>query len=146
MSKELLFQWCRCTAYMKKVWDGACICRMKPEETESGCEEFVLEYGTHDVPEDAPNLSPCDGGRDIEKTYYERRELEFTGVCVGLKKIKAAGYLGVDVGYRGPNCDEYFFVFKESKTVIDCAIVYFANNQKRFVPLDAIEAIKEGVS
>lgn len=146
MNKDLLFKRCRCTAYLKKVWDGVCINRLKPSETESGYEEFAIEYGNHDVSEDAPKFSPCEGAHDVEKTYYERRDLEFTGVCVGFKKIKAEGYLGVDVGYNGPSCSEYFFIFKEPKTVIDCAIVYFANNQKRYVPLDAIEIMKEGAA
>lgn len=145
MSKELLFQRCRCTAYLKKVWDGACIQRLKPSETDSGREEFELEYGNHVVPDDAPRFSPCEGAYDVEKTYYERRELEFTGVCVGLKKIKTEGYLGVD--YCEPEYGKPFHkVFKEPKTQVECAIVYFANNQKRYVPLDAIEIMKEGAA
>lgn len=138
MKKDMLFQRCRCKAYLKKVRDSAYIHRMEPWETESGEEEFVLEYGNHVVPEDAPMVSPCEGVYDIEKTYYGRRELEFTGVCVGFKTIKTEGYLGVEY-VDPPYGNPFHRVFKEPKTQVDCAIVYFANNQKRFVPLDDIE-------
>lgn len=91
MSKELLLQRCRCTAYLKKIWDGACIQRLKPSETETGREEFELEYGNHAVPDDAPRFSPCEGaydycepeyGKPFHKVFKEPNTASCYGPCV----------------------------------------------------------------
>lgn len=143
-AKEILFKKVLCSAYLAKVSDGVCIMHIKPEYAEDRQEHFMLCRGHDDGGEGTDEEeSPCEGAYDLEKTYYERREMEFYGICVGTKKVKTEGYLGVDVGYSGPSCEEYYYVFKHPKTIVECAIVYFANNQKRFVPLDAIEIAKE---
>ena len=143
MKKELLFQWCSCTAFLKKVWDGVGIEIIKPEHTMDGEETFLLHYGNHEVPEGAPESSPCEGDYDLEKTYYERRDKNFKGICVGFKTVKTEGYLGVDT-YCDPYYGERHRIFKETKTTVDCALVYFANNQSRLVPLDAIQLLEVG--
>ena len=77
-----------------------------------------------------------------EKTYYKHVEQNFSGVIVGYKDLVIVGYL--DVIYQD-ECDvgvgvipEAYYVAKRAKDVVKCAIVYYADNKKHFVPLDDI--------
>ena len=135
-AKEILFQRVICSAYLAKVNDGAYIHHISSKDAEDRQDHFILCRGIFDPEKGGENEeSECDGAYDLTKTYYERREKSFFGVCVGIKSIKTEGYLGVDYyDYGTPQ----YKVFKAPKTLVDCAIVYFANNQKRFVPMDAI--------
>lgn len=139
--KDLLFKKCRCLAYLAPAKDGRCIEHYKPEQSPDGKDHFVLnagkgankyEGGTTEYAE-----SECCGEYDLEKTYYARKELEFSGIVVGFKDIVTEGYLGVD--YEEPYYGSPFYrVFKAPKTVVPCAIVFFASNQKRYVPVEDV--------
>ena len=84
----------------------------------------------------------------IEKTYYEHVNGEFSGVLVGFVDLVVKGSLEaiyqdpVDVGIG--TIPERFYVSKTPIEVVKCAIVYYANNKKHYVPLD--EITKEGES
>lgn len=78
----------------------------------------------------------------VEKTYFEHVDKSFTGVIVGYKDIVIKGYL--DSVYQD-ECDvgvgvipEAFYVSKRAKETVKCAVVYYANNMKHYVPLDDI--------
>ena len=66
----------------------------------------------------------------------------FIGVIVGYKDIVIKGYL--DSVYQ-EECDigvgvipEAFYVSKRAKETVKCAVVYYANNMKHYVPLEDI--------
>ena len=79
----------------------------------------------------------------VEKIYYKHVNQNFCGVIVGFTNLVVTGYLdviyndAVDVGVG--IIPEQFFVQKNPKRVVKCAIVYYANNKKHYVPLEDIE-------
>ena len=84
-----------------------------------------------------------------EKTYFWHRKMNFTGVVVGFTDLVVSGWLGVeyqdavDVGIGV--IPEKYYVKKTPKETVKCAIVYYANNKKHYVPLeDIVEVLKEG--
>ena len=87
---------------------------------------------------DFEKVSECCGDLDFLKTYYEIKEKPFDGFLVGFKKVVATGYLVADTGYDFRSC-EHLTIHKEPKDIYECAIVYFADNRKRLVPLEKIK-------
>ncbi|MEG0365533.1 MAG: hypothetical protein RR585_01765, partial [Coprobacillus sp.] len=77
------------------------------------------------------------GEEEHRKTYYERKDKSFTGFLVGYKDIVINGIVGVDYN-DNPYC-ECDYIYKQPLKVCKCAIIYFANNRKRYVPLEDIE-------
>ena len=81
---------------------------------------------------------PGDGG---EKQYYALEDLEkpFKGVCVGVRNITVTAKL-----FYGEHQDEsgkrlYPFIGKQPVNVVQCALVFYGNMRKRWVPLSKIE-------
>jgi hypothetical protein len=128
--KELLFSKVHCTGYLKKVYDGKFI-----EVIEGDVKEAVYRNSNDD---DFEEVSECCGDLDFLKTYYEIKEKHFNGFLVGFKEIVATGYLVADTGYDFRSC-EHLTIHKEPKDIYECAIVYFADNRKRLVPLEKIK-------
>lgn len=83
-----------------------------------------------------------------EKIYYEHKEGNFSGVIVGFKNLTVMGYLdvnyedAVDVGVGV--IPEKYYVSKRPKVVVKCAIVYYADNMKHYVPINDIVEILGG--
>lgn len=129
--KDLLFQNVVCQGYLKKINDGRYI---ESYENENGT--FECTYSDSNNADLNIECEYC-GELDFLKTYFEYKERIFTGIVVGFKKIVATGYLTVDTcyGYYGT---EYTKFGKHPKDMYQCAIVYFSNNKKRYVPLDKI--------
>lgn len=48
---------------------------------------------------------------------------------------------GVDLGF-GTTPDRYY-ISKEKKEVVECAIVYYANNKKHFVPIEDLHLLED---
>lgn len=127
-----LFDFCNCKGFYKKAHDGIWINLNKDELTADLCDsnlcgDAILE---HDIDR-------------AEKTYYEYVKGNFKGVVVGFVDLVVKGYL--DVIYQDV-CDvgigvipEKFYVCKKPKDIVKCAIVYYANNKKHFVPLEDCE-------
>lgn len=86
--------------------------------------------------------SSCEGDLDFLKTYYELTKKDFTGFAVGIKDICATGYLVVDTCFHY-NGSEHLAIRKEPKDIYKCAIVYYGNNRKRFVPVENIKLTRE---
>ena len=132
---DLLFKRCRCKAYLARVSDGRYIEHIEPDKAEDNKDHFLLITGQEDR---EYFESECCGENDLEKMYYRRKEKDFTGIVVGFKDVVTEGYLGVD--YVKPYYESPFYrVFKEPKTIVECAIVYFAKNRSRYVPVDDID-------
>lgn len=125
-----LFDKCKCKGFYKKVHDG-----------------IYIQLDSKNLTADLMN-SNVQGElveEDIdcaEKRYYEHKDGNFSGVIVGFVGLVVVGYLdviydcGVDVGF-GTMPDKYY-ISKRPKEVVKCAIVYYANNLKHYVPIDDI--------
>ena len=127
---DILFKKVKCNAYLKKVHDGKFI-----DISQEDFEATYVDYGNLGK---LYTVSECDGSLDFLKTYYELIEKEFTGFVVGVKEVTATAYLVADIGYQY-NGKEYIYVQKEPKDIYKCAIVYYGNNRKRYVPLENIK-------
>lgn len=123
-----LFDKVNCEGYYKKAKDGKYIIL---------CDEFCKG--------DAYNSSGElleEDVEQLEKTYYEYKEQKFTGVIVGFVDLVIVGYLEViyqdviDVGVGV--IPEKLYIQKVPKEIAKCAIVYYANNKKHYVPIDKI--------
>lgn len=128
-----LFEKVKCKGFYAKVYDGTYVfldkenlkaTHMNSNATESDC---VVEEEVDRV----------------EKTYYKHVSQNFSGVIVGFKDLTVKGYLDViynDAFDTGIGImPEQFFVRKTAKDIVKCAVVYYANNKKHYVPVEDIE-------
>ena len=128
-----LFDKVKCNGFYSKVRDGTYICldsqNLKAAHMNSNAVDTECL-----VEEDVDR---------VEKTYYKHVTKKFCGVIVGFTDLIVTGYLDViyndtiDVGIGV--LPEQFFVQKNPNCVVKCAIVYYANNKKHYVPLEDIE-------
>lgn len=131
----MLFKKVKCKGYLKKINDGRFIA------------SFENEGGTYDCTYMDTNNSDLNiecnycGDLDFLKTYYEPRDKVFSGIIVGFKNIVATGYLTVDTEYDFQGREHTKFG-KQPKDVFHCAVVYYANNRKRYVPVEKIEEVQ----
>ena len=126
-----LFEKVKCKGFYKKVHDGIWVHLDKSTGT---------AYAMNSNLVDIDNVGIMEADIDcVEKTYYEHKKANFSGVIVGFKDLVVKGYLDanytdeVDVGVGV--IPEKFYVAKRPKEVVKCAIVYYANNMKHYVPL-----------
>lgn len=130
-----LFDKCKCKGFYKKVHDGIYIQLDSKNLTADLMNSNIQgELAEEDI--------DC-----AEKRYYEHKDSNFSGVIVGFVDLVVVGYL--DVIYQD-ECDvgvgiipEKYYISKRPKEVVKCAIVYYANNLKHFVPIDDIVEILE---
>ncbi|MBO4284287.1 MAG: hypothetical protein J5958_06670 [Clostridia bacterium] len=150
-----------CSAYLKKVSDGVFIERVEkgqkwcgfiakgeyfiphgadwntsPMPMPEDFDPFTASFYINNIPQEL--LSPCDGSDDVLKTYYKTITKEFKGYIVAIKDIVVEGYLGVDCS-SDPYSGDHYFIFKRPKTVVKCAVVYYALGKSRLVPIANIE-------
>lgn len=129
-----LFDMCKGKGFYKKVHDGRFITLDKESLIADLCDsnlcgDAVLE---HDI--------DC-----AEKTYYKYVKASCKGVVVGFIDLIVTGYLdvnyqdAVDVGLGV--LPEKVYVSKRPKDVVKCAIVYYANNRKHYVPVEDLEVL-----
>ena len=127
------FRKVRCSSYLKKVNDGRCLeCDGK-----YGFIEEVRYIGEGD---DVPDKCECIGALEFLKTYYKRVDAQFEGLFVGTKTVVVDAYLWGDIDYQ-PNGSERICIGRHINTRIECGVVYYANNRKRYVPLVDIETL-----
>lgn len=127
-----LFEKVKCKGFYKKVYDGTYIF----------LDEINLTATHMNSNSQDTNCVVEENVDRVEKTYYKHVNQTFCGVIVGFTDIKVTGYLdviyndAVDVGVGV--LPEQFFVKKTPKYVCKCAIVYYANNKKHYVPIEDI--------
>lgn len=128
-----LFDKCKCKGFYKKVYDGAYIVL----DTQNLTADLMNSHSDKVIEEDVE----C-----AEKVYYEHKNGNFSGVVVGFVYLTVVGYLdviydcGVNVGF-GTMPDKYY-ISKRPKETVKCAIVYYSDNKKHYVPIeDIIEVI-----
>jgi hypothetical protein len=128
--QDILFKEVQCTAFLKKVYDGKFILIHKGDIDEA-------VYCDSNNP-DLEIMSECCGDHDFLKTYYEVKERLFTGFAVGTKNIVVTAWLVADTNsdYSGR---EYLRISRDPESVVKCAVVYYRNNYKRYVPLENIK-------
>lgn len=124
--KDILFKKVQCTSFLKKVHDGKYISIIADEA-------IYLNSNTPEI----EITSECCGDTDFLKTYYEIKEKSFSGFVVGIKEITVTAWLMADTEYDYFG-SESLRISRQSKEVVKCAIVYYGNNCKRYVPMDSI--------
>ena len=130
-----LFDKVKCRGFYKKVHDGVFVYLDKSTLTAYSMNSNLAGVDNDGTVEEEVH--------EVEKTYYEHKVGNFSGVIVGFKDLVVKGYLDViyqdaiDVGVGV--IPEKFYVEKNPKDVVKCAIVYYSNNKKHFVPLEDIE-------
>lgn len=125
----------KCSAYYKKVKDGVFIvCFDKNGYITDGANKRKIEeavavdtYGY----EQALRFE----GDGIDKTLYRLTDKTFTGVCVGKVIIPITEYLYCDTSYNIAG-NEFKFVGKQVTKTCECYVIYYANNRKRYVPVE----------
>lgn len=129
-----LFKQYKCKGFYKKVYDGTFVTLDKKELSADWMNSDYKKYKDCIVEEDIDRA---------EKIYYSHVSQRFSGVVVGFTELVTEGYLdvvyedAVDVGVG--TIPEKFYVAKTPKTTIKCAIVYYANNKKHYVPIEDFE-------
>lgn len=160
-----LGKYVQCSAYLKKISDGVFIEQVKKGEKwcgflakgdcyiphrpdfddalmPEGFDPFVDSFQVKCIPEEL--LSPCDGSDDALKTYYKTITKDFKGYIVAVKDVVIDAYLSVDT-YDTYGGGERHRIDKRPKTIVKCAIVYYALGKKRLVPLENIEDLGAGI-
>ena len=129
-----LFEKVRCTGFLKPFKDGKWLRLNMDTFTADAMDNNIADWENDGTVEN--NVE------HIEKTYFQHVNKEFNGVIVGYKDIVVTGYL--DVEYYEPIdvgvgvTPEDLRVSKRAKETIRCAVVYYANNKKHYVPLEDI--------
>lgn len=134
-----LFDRVKCKGFYKKVHDGIWILLNTEYLTACAMNSNLVD--------DLNDGTVEENVEQVEKTYYEHKEGSFSGVIVGFKDLVVKGYLDViyqdAIGVGIGTIPEKFYVEKNPKEVVKCAVVYYANNMKHYVPLDDIEQMGE---
>ncbi len=136
------FRIVKCSGYLKKVNDCKHIKTTRDSEGNIDGADYVW-WDEEKKCYQEKQIEEFDGVSDFVKTYYKKTDKEFSGVIVGEKDIvaSAALYADTNTDFRGY---EYSYIGKQVVEVVKCAIVYYGNNRKRYVPLDCIlETVKE---
>lgn len=130
-----LFDKVRCKGFFKKVHDG----KFLVLDDERLIAEVCTSKNGFDVEE-------IECGEETEKTYYEYVKKPISkGVIVGFVDLVVSGWIGcewqdsVDVGIGV--IPEKFYATKRPKEIAKCAVVYYANNKKHYVPLEDLEVM-----
>jgi hypothetical protein len=133
-----LFDMCSFSGFYKKVHDGRFIHLDKNTLTAN-----LIDTNLADGESDGVVEKDCDRA---EKKYFEHVKANGKGVVVGFIDLVVVGYL--DVIYNDA-CDvgvgiipESFYVTKSAKETAKCAIVYYSNNKKHYVPLCDIKLLE----
>ena len=144
MSKNKLFVKVNCKAYLAKYHDGVYI-QFYSDNGEylndryiKTCKDKAVAIAYNNSGEEIKDLSEfC--GESVEKVYRKRVEENFNGVVVGYTSIKVKGIIGTD--WYDNTYTEYGHCFKKTTEKVACAVVFFKNNCKRYVPLNDLEVI-----
>lgn len=135
LSKKMkLFEKVNCTGFYKPFKDGKWLQLNEEDHTADSMDMNIVGPENDGTVEKDVEY--------IEKTYYKHVDKKFSGVIVGYKDVVIVGYLEavyqeeIDVGVGV--IPEKFCVYKNPKETVKCAVVYYANNMKHYVPLEDI--------
>lgn len=129
-----LFDKVKCNGFYKKFNDGKWLRLDRKTLTADAMDNNLVSMGNDGTVEKDVEY--------IEKTYFKHVDKNFIGVIVGYRDVIVKGCL--DAEYQ-EECDvgvgvipEAFYVSKRAKETVKCAVVYYANNMKHYVPLEDI--------
>lgn len=129
-----------CTSYYRKVRDGIFIMCLDKNGMRYGANNQIENAVAVDSDGNGTDLEFCGDG--IEKTLYNLVNKNFTGVCVGEKRIIVKEYLYSDFDYDWLG-NEVKFIGKQIIDFCDCYIIYYANNRKRYVPKECCNFVED---
>lgn len=125
-----LFDMCSFSGFYKKAHDGRFIYLNKKELTADLCD--INKWDENDGIVEAN----CERA---EKKYFEYVKRNGKGVVVGFIDLVVVGYLDVvydnEIDTGMGIIPESFYVTRSAKETVKCAIVYYSNNKKHYVPL-----------
>ena len=123
-----IFDMVRCGGYVKRVYDGIHLVR-DDEDPFRG--RFMRGRNGDTIAEVSFN------GERLRKDYYVRDERPFRGVIVGWKELTLSAELAaVTEGEEGGMLEPV--VRRENLEKVRCAVVYYSNCRKHYVPEDMI--------
>lgn len=134
---KYLGKWANCSGYLKKHKDGVYVeCFNANKEVCSPTDEIDSAVAWKLSEDGLPYAEELKFEGDcVLKTYYRlmNSECPFKAVVVGEAKVVVVGKLYADITYDH-NGAERRFIGKQPCTVIDCYVVYYGKNRKRYVP------------
>ena len=130
MESVKMFDICHCKGFYKKMKAGRFM--FLDEETMTANEMDFSVTDTGIVKKDIESM---------EKTYYKHVNKNFKGVVVGFTDLVITGYLDAVYEYNDYNGNEKLYASKRAKDIVKCAIVYYANNKKHYVPLEEVKEL-----
>lgn len=127
MNKEWLFKYVRCSAALYEIHNGVGFSR-----DEEGIWFFSTEYNNHKK----INWN-IDSIKRLSKKYVSIKKMNFSGFVVGIKSIRSSADLVIEKQNNNKSLDVK--IWRENEEFRQVAIVYYANNRKRLVPVEYCE-------
>lgn len=128
-----LFDMCKAKGFYKKISDGKFLI-LNEEKLTAEAHTSMFDF------------EEIECGEEIEKTYYEYVKKPISKcVVVGFIDLIVSGWIGCDwqdsVDTGVGVIPEKFYATKRPKETVKCAIVYYANNKKHYVPVEDLEVL-----
>ena len=129
MKNDFLFKHVKCSAALYEIHNGVGFCK-----DENGNWFFTSEEN---------KLKKINWNNDpvkrLSKNYIVIKRIHFSGFIVGIKSIRSAA----DLVIEKQKDNEYLDVkiWRENEEFRQVAIVYYANNRKRLVPIEYCELL-----
>ena len=127
MKKDILFRHVKCSAAIYEIHNGIGFCRG--------------EKGTWYYTSGEEHLKKINFKKDpvkrLSKKYLDLKKIQFSGFIVGIKSIRLSADILItnQTKYKW----EEVKLWRENEKFIEVAIVYYANNRKRLVPVEYCE-------
>lgn len=118
-----------CTAYAKRIGQGISVMDYSPFDDVRGKEVVYFDTEKNDL-----ESIPYSDFTDVTTDKFKIIEKEFDGIYVGTTRLATK----LTATYETPPHGNDYVRF-ESECYKEFAVVYYANNKKRFVPVDCFE-------
>lgn len=128
--KALLFKHVECCAAIYELHDGTGFYKSTDNEwcfSSGEVQNCKIDWNNEPV-------------KRLAKTYFVTKKINFSGFIVGIKKMRFSADLLIKEMH-----DEWgnVKIWRENEKFRDVAIVYYANNHKRLVPVEYVTVLKE---
>ena len=130
--KALLFKHVECCSAIYELHDGTGFYKNSENEwccTSGETQNCKIDWKTEPV-------------KRLPKTYFSIKKINFCGVVVGIKKMRFSADLLIKELH-----DEWgnVKIWREKEEFRDVAIVYYANNHKRLVPVESVKVLENNM-
>ena len=128
--KELLFKQVECYAAIYELHDGTGFYKNSENEwcfSTKEVQNCKIDWDTEPV-------------KRLSKTYFDIKQINFSGFVAGIKKMRFSADLLIKQMQ-----DEWgnVKIWRENEEFKDVAVVYYANNHKRLVPVEYLTVLQE---